>query len=230
MAFMFFSQGLILAVLLARPTWTAFAAEYPPTTGGSEEATPHKGNAATFIKEAMQGNNLEVALAEVAEHKSQNADVKKLAAVIQKDHQQANDKLMPIAQAHGVAAESTLDTKHQKVVDRFQNMSGSEFDKEFAKEMLRGHQRAIAKYEKAVQDISDPDVKQYAQTTLPELREHLQQTKQTAQAVGIDSATISSILKESSSSMGGTGDDSEQESGSKGSAPSTPPPMPEEKP
>ena len=129
-----------------------------------------------------------------------------------------------------VAWNEELEAKHQKLVDRFQQMNANEFDKEFVKEMLRGHQRTIAKYEKAVQNISDPDVKQYAQAALPQLREHLQQTKQTAQAVGVDSATISSILKESSGSMGGTGDDTEKGTGGDSSSPPMPPPIPEEKP
>src|SRR5205809_1064278 len=77
----------------------------------------------SFIKEAMQGNNAEIQLAEVAERKSQSADVKRLAAMLQKDHQQANDKLESIAKSHGVTVDSSLDAKHEKKLERFQQMS-----------------------------------------------------------------------------------------------------------
>jgi putative membrane protein len=215
----FFISGLGFAVLL---TCSALAAD--PYGGTKTPSTPGKASseASSFIKEAYQANANEIALAQLAEQKSENAEVKQFAEMVEKDHKQANDKLRTIAQSHGVALEQTPDAKQERQLEKFQKMSGAEFDKEFSKEMLRGHQKAIAKYEKAEQKVSDPEVKQYITATLPTLREHQQQAKQTAQAAGVDSATISSLTKKESTGMGGTGDDTEKETGHEGQE-TTPP-------
>lgn len=184
------------------------------TSGTATASRP--GDAKTFLREAVEGNLAEVALAQVAERKSQNSEVKQFAQMLRQDHEQANQQLQPIAQAHGVAVTQSLNPKHQKKLDQFQNLSGSEFDKQYVTDMLKDHQKEIAKYESASQQVKETDVQQYAQTTLPKLRQHLQHATQTAQAIGIDQSTISSILKRTPGSMGGTGESSSSESGISG--------------
>jgi len=101
-----------------------------------------------FVQEAMKGNQAEVALAEVAAQKAQNAELKEFAQHLQKDHTQANEQLRPIAESLGVQTSQSLDEKHQKKLTRFQEMQGAEFDKEFAIYALKDHKKDIAKYEK----------------------------------------------------------------------------------
>ena len=169
-------------------------------------------SSASFIKEAHEANQTEIALAELAERKSQNSEVKDFAKQMREDHQKADRDLMPVAQAHNVTLDQSLDAKHQKTVDRFQKLSGTEFDKEFMTTMLRDHQKVVNKFDQAARQLPDNDVKQYAQTTLPTLRQHLHHAQTTALAAGVDQATISSIVKESDA-MGGTSDDMQKESG-----------------
>lgn len=188
-------------------------------TLSSTGTTPGSVDASSFIKEAAEGNEAEVALAEVAQRKAGSSDVKQLAEMLRNDHTQANQQLQPIAQAHNVTINQSLDSKHQKKLEQFQAMSGSQFDKEYVTDMLRDHVKDISKYEKASQQIQDNDLKQYVQQTLPKLRQHLQHVKQTAQAVGIDQATISSLSKESSDAMGGSSDSMEKSSGSSSQKP-----------
>ena len=59
-------------------------------------------SANSFIKEAAEGNNSEIAMAEIAQRKAQNSQVKQYAEMLLRDHKKANDELKPIAQAHGV--------------------------------------------------------------------------------------------------------------------------------
>jgi len=178
-------------------------------------------NAQSFLKEAAAGNTAEVALAQVAERKSQSPEIKQLAEMIRKDHQQANQQLLPLAQAHGLSVNQPLDSKHQKKLEHFQQMSGNEFDKEYAKDMLKDHVKDISKYEQAAQQITESDVQQYAYNTLPALRRHLQHSEQAALAVGVDQTTITSIMKKSPDAVGGTSDYQEKQSG--GSTPNQKP-------
>ena len=168
--------------------------------------------AATFIREAHDINSAEVALGKLAESKSQTADVKEFARMMVKDHSAANDQLLPIAQAHNVTVSDALDSTHEKKLEQLQKLSGTEFDQQFMKDMLKGHQAAIAKFEKAAQQSSASDVKDYAQNTLPTLQKHMTHAKETASVVGIDQQTISSLTKESSAT-GGTVDETHRDTG-----------------
>jgi len=52
-------------------------------------------------------------------------------------------------------------------------LNGTEFDKTYSQMMVRDHTTDISEFEKAFKKASDPDVKAYAQQTLPTLRHHL---------------------------------------------------------
>jgi putative membrane protein len=168
-------------------------------------------DAKSFLKDAIQGNSSEIAMAQVAERKTQSAELRQFAQTIRKEHEQANQQLQSLAQAHGVPATQPLDSKHQKKLDHLQQLSGAEFDREYAKEMLKDHQKDIAKYEHASRNIQETDIQQYVQATLPKLRQHLQHAQQTARSVGVDQATISSIMDQSHP-MGGSNDDALEKS------------------
>ena len=57
------------------------------------------------------------------------------------------------------------------------SLSGVDFDRAFAKHMVAGHEKAIRKFEAASASLQDADLKEYAENTLPVLREHLQMAK-----------------------------------------------------
>jgi putative membrane protein len=159
-----------------------------------------------FVKETLQGNAIEIALSEVATRQSQNAEVKQLAERLRKDHTEANQKLQPIAQKLGVQASPTLDAKHQKKVEKMQQLSGDQFDKEYVKALIQHHNKCISKFEKVSSQAQDPALQQFARQNLPALREHLTESERVAKAIGIDQETISSLKRETPEGVGGTSD------------------------
>ncbi len=60
-----------------------------------------------FARDAAMGGMLEVCLAKLAQQKSSNADVDRLAQRIERDHERANQKLQRIAQNLGIDLPST---------------------------------------------------------------------------------------------------------------------------
>jgi putative membrane protein len=182
------------------------------TARGQGAVVQEQLTATSFIKEAMQGNLAEIALADVATQKSQNAEVKQFAEHVRKDHTEANQKLQAIAQKNSIATDQELNAKHKAKQTEFEQKSGEEFDKEFAKCMLKDHAKTIGKYEQAAK-LQDADVRKYAQDTLPKLRQHLTHAKDVAKTVGVDETTISSLTAGTSEAAGGTGDSAEIERG-----------------
>lgn len=176
------------------------------TTGTSSKA-------ADFIKEAALGNQAEIDLAQVAEQKAQNPEVKQLAQQLRDDHQQANQKVQSLAQAHGVTLDTTPGFMQKRTKDKLEKLSGAEFDKQYATAMLEDHVKDLKKYEKAAQSVQETDVKEYAQTTLEKLRQHLQHAETAARAAGVDEKTIASITKKAPDAAGGTSEKSERNTG-----------------
>jgi putative membrane protein len=67
----------------------------------------------------------------------------------------------------------------QKVIDKLAKLeSGAAFDREFVNTVgIHDHTADIALFEKASRDAKDAELKNFATTTLPTLREHLNAAK-----------------------------------------------------
>lgn len=131
-----------------------------------------------FIEKAAEGNMAEVALGDIAQQKASSDQVRQFGQRMVQDHGQANEKLKPIAQAKGVQWPEQLKDKHQELADKLSQLSGKEFDKKYMEEMVKDHEKDVEKYEKMAEKVEDQDLKQYIESTLPILREHLELAKQ----------------------------------------------------
>jgi putative membrane protein len=192
--------GLIIAGLLAAVR-----------AGAADTSISSK--ASDFVKEASQGNQAEISMAQLAEQKSQSSDVKNLAEMIQQDHQQAQEKLQTIAQAHGITLDQTPSWSERRAQSKLEKLNGGDFDQQYTKDMLEDHVSDIKKFQKASQQIQESDVKDYAQNCLPVLQKHLQNAETAAKAVGVDQSTITSITKKLPEAVGGTGENQESGNG-----------------
>lgn len=189
------------------------AATAADTTTGNTDNAKLSSKGSSFIKEASAGNQSEIALAQLAQSKAQNPEIKNLAQMLQQDHQQAQEKLQTIAQAHSVTLDTTPSWTERRTQSKLEKLSGAEFDQQYAKDMLEDHASDIKKFEKASQNIEDSDVKQYAAEILPKLQTHLQHAVSAAKSVGVDQSTISSYTKDMPGAVGGTGENNESSHG-----------------
>lgn len=64
-------------------------------------------------------------------------------------------------------------------------LSGVEFDRAFAAHMVKGHAKAISKFEMASAGLPDGDLKKFADKTLPVLRTHLEMAQELQAKVGM---------------------------------------------
>src|SRR6185437_13955101 len=108
-------------------------------TGTTDNSSKLSSKGASFIKEASAGNQSEIALAQLAQTKAQNPEIKSVAEMLQKDHQQAQEKLQTVAQAHGVTLDTTPSWTARRTQSKLEKLSGAEFDQQYAKDMLEDH-------------------------------------------------------------------------------------------
>lgn len=131
-----------------------------------------------FIEDAAKDGLAEVELGKLAQKQAQDPAVKDFAARMVRDHGAANDKLKPIADARNIALPSAPDKSHRKEIDNLAKKSGADFDKAYMDHMLKDHKKDVKEFQKQAKSAKDPDVKQFASSTLPTIEEHLRLAEQ----------------------------------------------------
>jgi putative membrane protein len=118
-----------------------------------------------FLTDAIQVNLAEISVGDLAQKNGGSDDVKSFGKMLVEDHTASNTKATSLAQANGITPPTEPNAAEKKMHDELAKLSGREFDREFAKAMVKGHEDAIAKFEAAASK-GDDDVAKFAQETL----------------------------------------------------------------
>jgi putative membrane protein len=95
------------------------------------------------------------------------------------DHSKANDQLKGLATQKSVKLSDKLSPAKQKIVARYNKLSGAAFDSSYMSNMVSDHKQDVAEFQKEAKSGKDSDVKSWAQTTLPTLQDHLKMAEDT---------------------------------------------------
>ncbi len=71
-----------------------------------------------------------------------------------------------------------MDPAAQQEQQRLSKLSGPEFDKAYMRYQLKDHEKDVAEFKKEATTGKDAGIKNFAQSTLPTLREHLKLAEQ----------------------------------------------------
>ena len=137
----------------------------------------------TFATQAAGGGIAEVKLGELAQQKGTTSAVTEFGKRMVTDHSNANDQLKGVASRDNITLPTTMDSKDQAEYNKLSKLSGTEFDKAYAKDMVQDHEKDIAAFKKEANDGQNPDVKNFAQQTLPTLQSHLQAAQEMERSV-----------------------------------------------
>jgi putative membrane protein len=159
---------------------TPEAAETP-----AEPATPpapqlSDGQIGAFLAAA---NKAEIDSSELVK-KSKNAEVKKLAAMLIKDHKAADKKGSALLVKAGVQPDDTaadvqsLTSKAQATIDQLKALKGAELDKAYVDAQVTMHQEVIdALAQKILPAAQNAELKAFIGEIQPKLQAHLDQAK-----------------------------------------------------
>lgn len=166
----------------------ATAAAFIPASGahGSKQEAPT--SAQSFLQKAAEGQRVEIALGQLASERAGDQHVKRFGAQMIEDHQKASVELQQLASTEGVVLRRELTERHKDKQEEFARLSGREFDRAYIGYMLRDHRKDVKEFERSVKVIKDPQVQQWAEGTLPLLKQHLRQAQQIASAIGMDTS------------------------------------------
>lgn len=132
-----------------------------------------------FVWNAAVGGMEEVQLGQLAVQKASDPDVKSFGQRMVDDHSKANDKLKALASQKGVTLPTTLPSDMKKDVAKLTKLSGAEFDHQYMSMMVKDHKKDVSEFEKETKQARDSDLKSFAQSTLPTLRDHLKMAEDT---------------------------------------------------
>jgi putative membrane protein len=150
-----------------------------------------------FLTEAIQINLAEISVGDLAQKNGGSDDVKSFGKMLVDDHTASNTKATSLAQANGVTPPTEPKAADKQKHDELAKLSGADFDREFAKGMVKGHEEAISKFEAASK--GDDDIAKFAQETLPTLQKHLKtaQTLESSKRAQAEAPAASEAKKES---------------------------------
>lgn len=131
-----------------------------------------------FVTQAAQGGMAEVAEGKAAVSQSTSPDVQGFGQHMIDDHTKNNQELMALAQQKGLKTPTALDTKHQQELARLQAEPAAKFDRDYIKGQIAGHRQMEKVMQTEIQNGKDPDLKAFAQQTLPVVQQHLQMAQQ----------------------------------------------------
>lgn len=135
---------------------------------------------ATFMKKAARGGTAEVELGQLAVQKATSEQVKKFGQRMVDDHTKANNELKQVASEKQINLPQEMSAKDKATKARLEKLSGAQFDHAYMNCMVRDHQADVTEFSRESKMAKDPAVKNFAEQTLPTLREHLKEAQKLA--------------------------------------------------
>lgn len=128
---------------------------------------------AQFLVNAAEINLMEIQLGELVSAKGMMSEVKELGKMMVADHTNSLKELKGMAEKKMMTIPTELTNEGKESFEKLSKKSGMDFDKDYCDMMVNGHKEAIEKFEKASANSTDPDIKEWAASSLPTLRAHL---------------------------------------------------------
>lgn len=133
---------------------------------------------ASFTRQAATGGMAEIKMGRLAEQKGTNPAVKEFGKRMVTDHTKAGDQLKQIAAKDKLMLPSSIDKDQQAMYNTLAGLSGADFDKAYAQDMVTDHEQTIQVFQQEVTSGANPDLKKFASDTLPTIQDHLKMAKQ----------------------------------------------------
>ncbi|MGM9482830.1 DUF4142 domain-containing protein [Roseateles sp. NT4] len=135
----------------------------------------HAKSDASFMKDAAHAGAAEIEASKLAQSKAKSADVKSFADSMVTDHTKVADELKALAATKNVKLPDGPSVKQKAEIKLIDAGDNDKFDARYAKHFgVNAHKDTIKLFEDAAKNAKDPEVKAWAEKTLPGLRHHLE--------------------------------------------------------
>jgi len=138
---------------------------------------PDAGMDANFFRQALAGGEQEIRMSQLALSHSQSPQVRRLAQMMIRDHNQMNAQVIAVSRIGRVPGGNA------GAMEELATLPGPQFDRRYLADMLNDHRNAIAMFEDASRNARTAAARRLATDALPMLRGHLSAVQHTVQVV-----------------------------------------------
>jgi len=150
----------------------ALAALMSVSSGALAQSALSKGDF-DFASKATLSNQLEIEVSRLGLTKATSPELKTFARQMIDDHTKAgNDLKAALRKANGPEQSESLDGSHQDELDPLSARNGADFDRAFVERQVVLHDEAVGLFSDYVKKASNPDLKAFAEKTLPVIEAH----------------------------------------------------------
>lgn len=141
-------------------------------------------SAADFIQTVATSDAFEIQSSELAAQRGARQDVKDFAAQMVTAHRQTTQELTQLTTANSLSAPTPqLNATQQASLDNLRGRNGEGFDDAYLDAQVAAHENAVRTFEQYASAGEAGPLRDWAQRTLPGLRQHLEH------AQGLENAT-----------------------------------------
>ncbi|HRY04755.1 MAG TPA: DUF4142 domain-containing protein [Beijerinckiaceae bacterium] len=133
-----------------------------------------------FLKEAIQGDNAEIQMGQLAAARGGSKDVRDFGKMLSRDHQKAAAQARKVATQMKMKAPAGIPDAAKEEKAKLRKLKGADFDKEFASYMVEDHRKDIDEFQREAEQGENPKVKEMAAAQLPTLKKHLEAAQKLA--------------------------------------------------
>ena len=144
-----------------------------------------------FVAQANLGAPFQIASGRIAEEKATNANIRDYAHLMVVSHKPVVDALDAILQRERVTAppNTLLHGAYDAMIASLKADRAATFDRDYVEGQLDYQKGNAALFRYEIQNGTDPDLKEFAQHTLPKIEDHLQRALKLAKSAEIARAS-----------------------------------------
>jgi putative membrane protein len=144
---------------------------HTPTTADSTDNMKNGTPVNRFLEEAAISGLVEIEMGKIGQQKASLQSIKDFAAMIVKDHTEANQQLLALASKKGFNLPTELSSVKMEHLKDLQRAMGKDFDNYYINMMVEDHISDISLFEGATKS-PDTAVSAFAVRVLPVLQKH----------------------------------------------------------
>lgn len=138
----------------------------------------------SFLVMAASSDMFEKLSSEMVQTKGSNQEVKNFAQMMITDHGKTTAEIQSLAATKNIMLPAGLAPAHQRMLNHLNDSKDTrKFDERYMEEQVKAHMQAVELFENAAKKETDPDLKAFADKTLPALRTHLDMAKKAKDVV-----------------------------------------------
>jgi putative membrane protein len=156
----------------------------PNQPGGGKGAVTSD---AEFIRDVGADNTMMVQLAELAQDKAQDREIREYATREARDHERLQNQWTAVVQRNGMASyKPGMGSNHREKVDLLKKQKGKNFDRVYMTLMIQQHTDEVSYWQKEGRASKSTQVRNLVNNGLPTLQQHLADAERLGRKIGLN--------------------------------------------